>query len=63
MKDAVLFVLVQIGLLYLYGLRSAVGKWLVAATFRASKKYLIRTEHDLELFMEYFQEAAKKDSR
>lgn len=53
-KEAALFVLVQIGLLYLYGIRNLFGKWLVRVTLRVAKKWLIKSERDLAIFLHYY---------
>lgn len=61
MNKAVLFVIVQIGLLYLYGLRNMFGKWLVSKTLSLltpiAKKVLIRSEEDAEFYLAVLDEA------
>jgi hypothetical protein len=61
MNKAVLFVVVQIGLLYLYGLRNMFGKWLVNKTLQIltplAKKILIRTEEDAQFYLVSLEQA------
>jgi len=56
LNDVLLFV----GGLFLYGIRAAVGKWLVTNTFRLLRLLLVRSEAEVKLYHEFIQEELTK---
>lgn len=59
LNDVLLFV----GGLFLYGIRAAVGKWLVANTFKLLRRLLVRSEAEVKLYHQFVQEELHRKSR
>jgi hypothetical protein len=61
MQNVPLDILFFIGGLVLYGIRNMLGKWLVQnVVIRPLKWLLIRTEHDVKLYMQMRHEAGER---
>jgi hypothetical protein len=56
-------ILVLVGGLFLYGIRAAVGKWLVANTFKVLRRLLVRSEEEVKLYHEFLREELAKKRR
>lgn len=54
MKNLPLDMLAFIGGLFLYGIKSYVGKWMVTMSLKFGKWLLLRTEKDAKLYWHYF---------
>lgn len=53
-------ILALIGGMFLYGIRAAVGKWLVTTTFHLLRRLLVRSEAEVRLYQEFVAEELKK---